>query len=923
MSNFKVKIQPKINIKSRYIKTLRANHLYFKAKIPKVFTSKNIIEKNIYNKFYKTYSDTNNCYNIKIISEIITNQRSHIVAEFKDFLIKDDNSEFIWKFYPSKESRKLLISIFYYYNQTSVVFPTYILLSENKYLYKNIQRKQKLINILEEKDENIINHKKIGYDTDDFFDTSNKVFNSNILDSILNESNTSQIKKSLFGVSTENSNVTDNDGDNRVNILVNNINKIEEKLYVDFLNKKKLKIDKNIIYKKNNSSKEEISKKEKEKHFMKIKKIVDKVNNKNVIISRNRHKSVEISKYSKFTQNESQLNNNKKRSKTESINDTFYFNKILNKNNDIMFSFKNSNENEKSIDNNKNIIYNNIYKTDLYLNINNNIIIKESKNKSKENKSKNYTKVNKNIVNKLDLKKLKNINIPKKIIHSDKRKYIKKNDINNLLLSISSSNKEIRGSKREYKHSSNKTEREKEKEIIFDRNYNKNIIKHRKNKTDILIENYNKIKNDTSRTLEIKKNNKLMINNFKNTLNNLMSVINKKSFKRNINTKQKNITNYRNGYSNKYSSSIYNKEKIRFIESYYDSITNTRYKSMKIKNKKYKTNEENLTTYKDSLTFRRNISNDSKLIHNTQRNSKNKNMITTLNSAKTRKIKKIINNFNPYQYDEKKKYKKINLKKINENNKKEIFSLTARESNINDRNKYKKNFKINYTSFINRTNQTFKISENGLNTPNFNYNLYGRPKSFGNKKEYFKNNSLNNKVYLSLPKKLNKHHKKIFRTDFNNILRERIDKLNKTVKFKRDPLYNKLMTSKNNSKLDSSLFGNTNTNIILNINQKSIIKTKEISKSIKKEPKNINLNKNSKQKIKRFKSMCSSKKNNEINYSQIELRKKKYRDINKNKRGYRINANIKNNKNKFNNSSYTDRNYQKKNLRANSLVNKI
>ena len=223
MSNFQVKIQPKINIKSRYIKTLRANHLYFKAKIPKVFKSKNIIEKNIYNKFYKTYSDTNNCYNIKIISEIITNQRSHIVAEFKDFLIKDDNSEFIWKFYPSKESRKLLISIFYYYNQTSVVFPNYILLSENKYLYKNIQRKQKLINILEEKDENIINHKKIGYDTDDFFDTSNKVFNSNILDSILNESNTSQIKKSLFGVSTENSNVTDNDGDNRVNILVNNI----------------------------------------------------------------------------------------------------------------------------------------------------------------------------------------------------------------------------------------------------------------------------------------------------------------------------------------------------------------------------------------------------------------------------------------------------------------------------------------------------------------------------------------------------------------------------------------------------------------------------------------------------------------------------------------------------------------------------
>ena len=920
MNNFAVKIQPKISLKSKYIKTLRANHFYLKAQIPKIFTSKNIIEKNIYNKFYKTYSDTNNCYNIKIINEIITNQRSHIVAEFKDFLIKDDNSEFIWKFYSLKDSRNLLTSIINYYEQTSLFFPNYILLSENKYLYKNIQRKQKLINILEEKDEaGIIKHKKMGYDTDDFFDTSNKVFNSNILDSILNESNTSQIKKSLFGVSTENSNVTDNDGDNKLNIVVNNINKIEEKLYVDFLHKKKLKIDKNIIYKKDNLPKEKIIKKEKDQNLMNIKKIVDKVNNKNVIISRNRHKSVEISKYSKFTKNESQLNNNNKRAKTESINDTFSFNKILNKNNGIMFSFKNSNENEKSIDNNKNIIYNNIYKTDLYLNINNNIIIKETKNKSKENKSKHYTKVNQNVVNKLDFNKLKNINIPKNVIHSDKRKYIKKNDINNLLLSIGPSNKEISESKREYNQYNIKTGREQEN--YFDMNYNKNIIKHRKNKTDVLIENYTKNKNYTSRTLEIKKNNKIMIYNFKNTLNNLMSVINKKGFKRNINTRKKNNTNYRNGYSNKYSSSsINNKEKIRFIESYYDSITNIKNNSMKIKNNKIKNNKENLTTYKNSLTFRRNISHDSKLMHNTQKNSKNKNKITTLNTTKSRKIKKIINNFNPYQNDEKKTNKKINLKKINHSKNKEIFSLTARESFLNERNKYnKKNFKINYTSFIKRTNHTFKISENRLNTPNFTFR---RPKSFGNKKEYFKINTHNNKGYLSLPKKLN-NHKKIFRTDFNNILRERIDKLNKTVKFKRNPLYNKLITSKNNSKIDSSLFGNINTNTILNINKKSFIKTKERSIINKKEIKEINLNKNQKQKIKRFKSTCQDKKNYEVNYSQIELRKKKYRDINKNRRGYRLNPNVKNNKNRFNNTSYTDRIYQTKKFRANSLVNKI
>ena len=944
MNNFQVYIQPEINIKSKYINSLKANHLYFKDKIPKVFTSKKSIEKNIYIKFHKIYSETQDSYNKKIINEIITNQKSHIVAEFKDFLIKDENSEFIWKFYPLNESKNLLISIFNYYKQTSVVFPNYILLTGNKYLYKNIQRKQKLINILEEKNEkDILNPKKSGYDTDDFFDISSKVFNSNILDSILNESNTTQFKKSLFGISTENSNVTDNEGDNKLSILVNNINKIEENYYNDFLNKKILKFDKNIINKKNNNLIKEYTKKEKEKekekNLINIKKIVNKVNNKNIIISRNRNESVELSKYSKYFKNESKIKNNKKRAKTESIknelNNSFYFRKILKKNNDKKSSM--NNENENSIENNRKIIYNNIYKTDLYLNINNNIIIKEAKNEKNNNKL--------NVANKLDLNKLKNIKISKDSIHSDKTKYkfIKKNDIKNLLLTINSSNRNSQKSesKREYKHYYNKTEREKEKESYLEKINNKKIMKHRKNKTDILSENYNKKYisiGNTSRTIdnnqnkkqmtlniEIKKNNN-MINNFKNTLDNLMSAINKKSFKRNIKIKQKNNTNYRNGYSNIYSLSINNKEKNRFIESYYDSMTNTRNKSMKIKKKKIKTNKESFSTYKNSLTFRRNISNDSKLINNTQKSSKNKNMIfiTSLNSTKSSKIKKIFNKFKPF---EKQKRKTNEKNRINNSKNKEIFSLTERESNMYNRNKIKKNFKINYTSFIKSTNQQSKIFGNQLNTSNFNY-IIERPKSFRNKKEKFKimtYTNKNKKDNFSLPKGLNKNNK-ILKTDYNTILRERINNFSKSVKYKRNHIYNKLLFSKNNSKVDSSLFGsiNTNININLNINKKinnysNTDKNKEMAKKIKKESKNINLSKNKK---KRFNSIYSAKNNNSkvINYSHIELKKKKYRDTNKNRKVY--NNNIINNKSKFNLVSYTDRIYPKKNLRSHSSVNK-
>ena len=136
MKNIQEKITEVTNFKSQYVKSLRMNYLYYKTKAYKKIQSKKDIEKTIYNKLKNTYSLNENYYNIKIINDIITNQKSHLVAEFKDFLIKDDISEFIYKFYSSKESKKLLITIFNYYNQTSVVFPNYILLTENKYLYK-------------------------------------------------------------------------------------------------------------------------------------------------------------------------------------------------------------------------------------------------------------------------------------------------------------------------------------------------------------------------------------------------------------------------------------------------------------------------------------------------------------------------------------------------------------------------------------------------------------------------------------------------------------------------------------------------------------------------------------------------------------------------------------------------------------------
>ena len=76
------------------------------------------LEKKIHKRFQKFYFTSIDFYNIKIINEIISNENSHIVAEFKDFLIKDDFSEFIQRFYIMEDSVFLLCSLSKLYSFT-------------------------------------------------------------------------------------------------------------------------------------------------------------------------------------------------------------------------------------------------------------------------------------------------------------------------------------------------------------------------------------------------------------------------------------------------------------------------------------------------------------------------------------------------------------------------------------------------------------------------------------------------------------------------------------------------------------------------------------------------------------------------------------------------------------------------------------
>lgn len=92
-------------------------------------------------------------YNVKIINDIISNETSHVVAVFKDYLLYDDINDFLKKRYRKNDISKRLSSITSYYCKYCTVFPNYINLEEKKYLYKNIIRKQKMLN---EKHEDIM-----------------------------------------------------------------------------------------------------------------------------------------------------------------------------------------------------------------------------------------------------------------------------------------------------------------------------------------------------------------------------------------------------------------------------------------------------------------------------------------------------------------------------------------------------------------------------------------------------------------------------------------------------------------------------------------------------------------------------------------------------------------------------------------------
>ena len=154
-----------------------------------------IIEKRTHQLMIANYKTVEVDYNTLIINNLLCNGKCHIVALFKEHLINDDYSEFLKRYYNEEESLIRIKKVAKYYFETSVIFPNYTPLTEAKYIYKNIMRKQKVIDQqqeLEEEQEIKKNRK--------YYKKSNKkkIFDSSAYYDILNQSES--VLRIIFGI---------------------------------------------------------------------------------------------------------------------------------------------------------------------------------------------------------------------------------------------------------------------------------------------------------------------------------------------------------------------------------------------------------------------------------------------------------------------------------------------------------------------------------------------------------------------------------------------------------------------------------------------------------------------------------------------------------------------------------------------------
>ena len=619
------------------------------------------LEKRARYKLIKRYDKPLFYHDIKMINDILYNEKTHYVEMFKEYLIYEDYNEFLKQYYSDTLLRKKLEKILSFYEKYSKIFPNYTAIRESKYLYKNIKRKQKMINQINE------NKKKDNYyDEDNYSDSQsyNKtIFNSRVINSIYTGHNTLNLNRT-------NSTLADNKSIenflNKISIYEKGIKKVKKET-------KKTKEENKKIYKK------------KEEKKIKNKNEVHNINknNSNLLVtslfipSNNSFLKNKINKDNKKDMLENYLNNTIKNSKLmfkpiNNIQKHKSFSNLVTNNKKICTSIKHNNIIRKNNYSNSILEQNNLVNKKNIGNINGYIYnynnISDSYRSNNLNNFFDYEKYKKAILSTSNTSS--NKILTERVFSSPSRRknilFIKKKYKTN------SKNK----NKNNIKNSSNNNlVRRNISNNLFNK-IQKNITKNKTRINNINNNNYFREEKKIFKCQINKQNQKKLINNFNpesvtklysSNISNL-NIKNKNNKNNNTfnNNKNKIINNYNimNGIMNNSTQiNIYTgNDLIKSLNLYWNSIINsTKSPSVLYDNNLYK--KKNSKKYLSKKNKKINNENLKKFLEKHWKEKKNKEPYTERNSNNEKFLKLL----DIYCKDAK-KYKSTNLKKnINKN----------------------------------------------------------------------------------------------------------------------------------------------------------------------------------------------------------------------------------------------------------------
>ena len=184
--------------------------------LQKLLSKKYFVNKTTYDKF--------------IIKNLLFDEKNRLVSKFKDLLIINDTSEFLKRYYTYEESLIRLNKYYEFYTNYSKLFPNYIPLYESKYIYKNIHKKQKIIDI--QHIECTFKQKEL-YKTRNNTNINTKIFTSKIYESMAK--NTENLNSTIFGIHKDEKN---NNSTSQILNIINNIDKSEIELEHEYQQQK-------------------------------------------------------------------------------------------------------------------------------------------------------------------------------------------------------------------------------------------------------------------------------------------------------------------------------------------------------------------------------------------------------------------------------------------------------------------------------------------------------------------------------------------------------------------------------------------------------------------------------------------------------------------------------------------------------------